>query len=262
MAADITYSRTKLHKLLVERFSEQELRTFCFHLNEEVDNDISYDNLEGEGKDAKARELVDYFVRRSRIKELAQAVKRERPDIDLSIAQISFENNIKANASTTSEFHYNKLSPYDLGSEHWRSWWLFCIVAPLVMLIVLWPFEKFWWNLDHAYARIFAEAEWILFSSLALLGISIQIRGSSKKLKSPFTYKWIARAGAIILLIFFNVLRHKMISLKFLMTSVDWTTLSSYAGFNLSITFASVAFCYFTHWNVKKSGNKTSLVQD
>ena len=55
---------TWLRENLVEYFSKEELRTFC------VDLQVDYEELPGEGTQAKARELIAYFDRRERIPEL------------------------------------------------------------------------------------------------------------------------------------------------------------------------------------------------
>jgi hypothetical protein len=51
------------------------LRTLCFDLGKE------YDGLPGDGKEAKARELVAYLERRERIPELEAKSKRLRPEL-------------------------------------------------------------------------------------------------------------------------------------------------------------------------------------
>jgi hypothetical protein len=65
----------KLRKILAERFSEDELRTFCFDLN------VDYEDLPGEGKAAKARELLALYERHHRVDELIQLGQQTRPDI-------------------------------------------------------------------------------------------------------------------------------------------------------------------------------------
>ncbi len=63
----------QLHHALVKRRNLEELRTLCFDL------DVDYDNLGGEGKEAKSRELVQYLVRHGRLAEL----ERVATDLDL-----------------------------------------------------------------------------------------------------------------------------------------------------------------------------------
>jgi 3',5'-cyclic AMP phosphodiesterase CpdA len=67
--------RGKLRQILAERFSEDELRTFCFDLS------VDYEDLPGEGKAAKARELLALFERHDRVDELIQMGQKTRPDI-------------------------------------------------------------------------------------------------------------------------------------------------------------------------------------
>jgi hypothetical protein len=50
---------TRLRKLLIASFDLEGLRNLCTDLN------VDYDNLRGEGKEAKARELIAYFQRQS-----------------------------------------------------------------------------------------------------------------------------------------------------------------------------------------------------
>jgi hypothetical protein len=69
----------KLYQVLLERFSDGELRTLCsLHIR-----DLDYDSLAGEGKANKARELVTYLQRRCRTQDLVRAIQQSRPDIPL-----------------------------------------------------------------------------------------------------------------------------------------------------------------------------------
>lgn len=72
----------RLHQILVERFNEEELRTFCFYLT------VDYDSLGGEGKVGKARELILYLDRRHLLSQLLAAGERLRPDINWGIPDI------------------------------------------------------------------------------------------------------------------------------------------------------------------------------
>lgn len=65
----------KLHRTLSNRFREGDLRTLCFTLG------VDYDDLPGEGKSDKARELIVYLEHRDRIPELVETGKQLRPDI-------------------------------------------------------------------------------------------------------------------------------------------------------------------------------------
>jgi formylglycine-generating enzyme required for sulfatase activity len=69
--------RAKLRELITACFDEEELRTLCFDL------EVDYDDLRGEGRAGKARELVAYFERRGRISELVAYCRRARPNFSL-----------------------------------------------------------------------------------------------------------------------------------------------------------------------------------
>ncbi len=63
-----------LRDILVTYFSDSELRDVCFDLA------IDYESLPGEGKAAKARELVAYCQRHDRLDELEATCRRLRPN--------------------------------------------------------------------------------------------------------------------------------------------------------------------------------------
>jgi hypothetical protein len=67
-------ARAALLRGLQESFSLNDLKTLCFELG------VDFDNLEGEGKTAKARELIVHLERRARVSELIQKCASERPD--------------------------------------------------------------------------------------------------------------------------------------------------------------------------------------
>ncbi|MGQ9733337.1 MAG: hypothetical protein ACUVX8_18930 [Candidatus Zipacnadales bacterium] len=67
-----------LRKVLVERFDLEELRTLCSDLG------VDFDDLRGEGKQAKARELVGWLDRRGLLDRLVEYIKQSRPDIELA----------------------------------------------------------------------------------------------------------------------------------------------------------------------------------
>ncbi len=64
----------ELRDFINSRFNDNELRDLCFELG------VDYESLPGEGKAAKARELVAYCQRRTRLAELEAACRRLRPD--------------------------------------------------------------------------------------------------------------------------------------------------------------------------------------
>jgi hypothetical protein len=67
---------SRLRQILVERFSDGELRTLCFDLG------VDYDILPGDNKADKARELVAYLDHRGQSERIAVAGRRLRSDID------------------------------------------------------------------------------------------------------------------------------------------------------------------------------------
>jgi len=75
---------TAFRKFITENFNWEELRTLCQDLR------VDFDSLPGEGKEAKARELVAYMDRHSRLDDLVAILKRERPrawqSLELAIA--------------------------------------------------------------------------------------------------------------------------------------------------------------------------------
>ena len=70
-----TIDQGKLRRGLAERFNDEELRNLC------VDLSVDYDNLGGEGKEGKTRELLAHLERRRRIPDLIRVGERLRPDI-------------------------------------------------------------------------------------------------------------------------------------------------------------------------------------
>lgn len=72
--------RRKLRELLVEHFNADELHTLCSDLN------VDYDSLRGEGKEGKARELIEHLADRGRLSELIGLAAQERPNVDWQAA--------------------------------------------------------------------------------------------------------------------------------------------------------------------------------
>jgi hypothetical protein len=78
MAQLAPFSRVDLRQVLVRLFDDEELRTLCFDLGAAYD----YDGLRGEGKRAKARELVALAERKGHLAALETAIRRRRPAFD------------------------------------------------------------------------------------------------------------------------------------------------------------------------------------
>jgi hypothetical protein len=69
--------RIELRQWLTTSFNESELRMLCFDLS------IDYENLAGERKTDKIRELIMYFERRGNLMDLISKVKELRPYVEL-----------------------------------------------------------------------------------------------------------------------------------------------------------------------------------
>jgi hypothetical protein len=66
---------SELHRLLAKHFDLEELRTVAFDLG------VDWDELGGETKSARARELIAYLQRRNRLGDLMTAIETSRPDM-------------------------------------------------------------------------------------------------------------------------------------------------------------------------------------
>lgn len=66
---------SSLLEIMNKGFNTEELKTFCFNLN------VEYENLEGEVKSSKIRELITYFSRRNNLSFLIGEGKKIRPNI-------------------------------------------------------------------------------------------------------------------------------------------------------------------------------------
>jgi hypothetical protein len=73
--AELDPQRTWLLQLIAQHFSSEELRTLCFQLS------VDFDDLPGETKTAKIRELILYFERQrpGGAGTLAEYVRDKRP---------------------------------------------------------------------------------------------------------------------------------------------------------------------------------------
>jgi formylglycine-generating enzyme required for sulfatase activity len=66
---------TQLHQFLVDHFSLDDLKTLCFYL------DVEFDDLGGDGRVGKARELVLLARRQSRLERLDEMLRRMQPEV-------------------------------------------------------------------------------------------------------------------------------------------------------------------------------------
>jgi hypothetical protein len=69
-----------LHQIFTTRFSEDELRTFCFDIEPKFAT--LYDTLPGSGTEAKSRELIAYYSRRMKLGDLIEKGRELRNEID------------------------------------------------------------------------------------------------------------------------------------------------------------------------------------
>lgn len=99
-SAKSSVNLSKLRQILTDYFDEGELRTLCFDL------DADYDNLPGEGKANKAREIAAYFKRCGQLSDLVELGRQMRPnapwDDALSVSQRLDRGDIRAGRPPTS----------------------------------------------------------------------------------------------------------------------------------------------------------------
>ncbi|MCB8944531.1 MAG: hypothetical protein H6658_12345 [Ardenticatenaceae bacterium] len=70
-------SRVSLFKLLMSHFSQEELEELSFYLN------VTYDDLSGDNRKKKARELIGYLERSNQIQDLVDLIQELRPQISI-----------------------------------------------------------------------------------------------------------------------------------------------------------------------------------
>ena len=66
---------TRLHRFIANHYDVEELRMLCFELS------VDYDSLGGEGKAAKAREMLLYLGRRHKIGQMLGALRQSRSEL-------------------------------------------------------------------------------------------------------------------------------------------------------------------------------------
>ena len=66
--------RVRLYEFILDHYSLGELKDLCFYLN------VVYDDLDGAGRKDKARELVEYMARRTRLDDLRAVLGQQRPE--------------------------------------------------------------------------------------------------------------------------------------------------------------------------------------
>jgi hypothetical protein len=70
----MTNSFSRLHQSIVSCYDLEDLRTLCFTL------DVEYDDLRGETRSDKARELIRYMRRQGRLDELLEQILKDCPN--------------------------------------------------------------------------------------------------------------------------------------------------------------------------------------
>ena len=70
-------SRVNLFKLLMSSFSQEELEELSFYLG------VNYDDLPGDNRKKKARELIEYLERSNQIQDLVNLIQELRPKVPL-----------------------------------------------------------------------------------------------------------------------------------------------------------------------------------
>ena len=70
----------EFHNILTNRFNLEEIKTLCL-----IKLRIKYENIGGEGLDAKARDLILHLEHRERLQELQQIIIEERPILEKEI---------------------------------------------------------------------------------------------------------------------------------------------------------------------------------
>lgn len=94
-----------LRQNLIARFSDSEIRTLCFSL------EIDYDNIDGDSKADKCRELILFLQRRDQIKGLIQYCQRERPALNwAALLDDSSDSTAKLSASLLADAPANSPS--------------------------------------------------------------------------------------------------------------------------------------------------------
>jgi len=76
----------EFYRKLDKHFNQSELRDLAFQVG------IDYDNLPGDNKADKARELVQYLERRGRSPELVAMCLRQRPNVDWPLYEVTHES--------------------------------------------------------------------------------------------------------------------------------------------------------------------------
>ncbi len=85
MASESAKYLSTLHKQIDQYFSFSEVRTLCFDLG------VDYENIPGDHRSAFIRNLIVSLAKQSRLQELVDQVKAERPFVDWQNVPADFE---------------------------------------------------------------------------------------------------------------------------------------------------------------------------
>lgn len=119
--------RNSLHHFIVNHYTLDELKSLCFNLF------VDFDNLSGDTKNSKARELILYMERGGRIADLQAVLGREQPrafrrefDKAPPVPQIPTRHNRDQNQVFVSHAHedeaFARRLAADLQAEGWSVW--------------------------------------------------------------------------------------------------------------------------------------------
>ncbi len=125
-------SQRDLHTGLITSYSFEELKTVCFHIG------VDFDNLPGDGKEAKARELLLHLERRHKLPELIEYCSQDRPNFPWDAVEI-----VTAQATSPVSFVSSMRTPHRRPSS--RQTKLGRIEAAITTKIARWT--KTWFTL-------------------------------------------------------------------------------------------------------------------
>lgn len=157
-------SRTPLLDLLKQRYDLEELRTLCFDVG------VNFDDLRGEGRSGKARELILQLQRTGRLGELISRVCTEHPEVNEAELN-EFSDEVATIAHSTKGWAHSSASDGSLGR----------VTAALIVPLILWlgvPITLLLWvasprdtpRLTGAFGSLLRDNMW---RSLLLVGLAI-----------------------------------------------------------------------------------------
>ena len=98
--------RADLRHKVATYFNDDEIKSLCFDLG------IEYENLAGETREAKARELVTYCERTSQVSQLANRCRELRPSVDWRVPEhLPEPESLAAPTQEKNQAWWDKLPP-------------------------------------------------------------------------------------------------------------------------------------------------------